>query len=114
MMSDASGYGLADVATVVAQSDAHTVIGLLANCQSLRYLLIEQREIICPRVNPNGEDIPNHLQLIDATTQQGVTLVILENSPYVPATINGDFLSLTVRPNGLSALRLFRVEQTPP
>ena len=114
MMSDASGYGLAEVATTILHTEADTVIGLLSNCQSLRYLLITQREVLCPRVNPNGEDIPRHLELIEATVQQGTALVILENSPYVPATVDGEFITLTVRPNGLSALRLFRVEQAIP
>lgn len=114
MMSDASGYGLAEVANTVLQTDAQAVIGLLSNCQSLRYLLITQREVLCPRVNPNGEDIPRHLALIEATVQQGTTLVILENSPYVPTTLDGEFISLTVRPSGLSALRLFRMEQATP
>jgi hypothetical protein len=104
--ADSAGMGLAEVATVLVDADAQQVIGLLANCQSLRYVAATTLNVQCPRISPTGADIPALTALVEAEQGAG-TYVVLENSPYVPASVPGDIVFEIARPGGLTTLRVY-------
>lgn len=104
--ADSSGSGLDEIQAFLESSDADRVIGLLPNCLSLHYMMVNSLTIDCPRINPNGEDIPQHEALVESNRAPGV-IVIHENSPYVPADIPGEALYTVERPGGLSTLTVY-------
>ncbi len=104
--SDASGFGLNAARQTLRDAGARRVIGLLANCQGLRYLALPDFPVECPRVNPNGEDIPHHRELLEQNRAAG-TFVVLEAIPYVPDSAPGRQMAVISRPGGGPALTLY-------
>jgi len=92
---DGSGFGLAETRWALLARGATRVIGVLANCQGLRYLSLADFPVECPRVNPNGEDIPALEALMEANREPGV-FVVLEDLPYAPDHAPG-VISATIR-----------------
>ncbi len=101
--ADSAGSGMAVVTAFLIEQDTQRVIGLLPNCTSLRYTAMPALPVDCPRINPNGEDIPALLALVEANRAPGV-MVVHENSPYVPAQIPGTAVFTYERPGGLTTL----------
>lgn len=93
--SDASGFGLAEARWALLAHGATRVIGIMANCQGLRYLSLDDFPVECPRVNPNGEDIPALQALMESSRAPGV-FVVLEDLPYAPDHTPG-VISATIR-----------------
>ncbi|GAB4569170.1 MAG: hypothetical protein Kow0077_01260 [Anaerolineae bacterium] len=104
--SDAGGFGLAEVEVFLTQHSAHTVFGLLANCQGLRYMSLGEFEVICPRVNPNGEDIPALKELVDENRLPGAFAVV-EDSPFIPERVSGTRLTMIEDPSGRPTLSIY-------
>ncbi len=86
MASEGSGFGLdAVIASLDARHPAR-VIGILANCLSLRDLAPFPVE--CPRLNPTGEDKPTLENLLSSSRAAGV-YAVLESIPYAPDSAPG-------------------------
>ncbi len=104
--SDASGFGLSAVQGFLQGRQVSRVIGVLPNCQGLRYLALDSFPVACPRVNPNGEDIQALADLLAASRAQGV-YAVPEDSPYVPDRAPGDLLTTVERPGGGPSLAIY-------
>ncbi len=91
--SDAGSFGLSQVRDTLSPLDPDTVYGLLANCQGLRYLSLNDFPVECPRVNPNGEDIPALETLLAGNRRPGAFAVV-EDSPYIPDSAPGTLLTV--------------------
>lgn len=108
--SDASGFGLPEVRDYLAQYNVTEVIGILSNCQSLRYMSQEYFEVICPDINPNGSEKAALTTLMNDNRTAGV-YVILEDSPYVPATSPGTLMTAVERPAGKANLTIYDISE---
>lgn len=86
MTSEASGFGLAQVIAALETHHQQRVIGILANCLSLRDMAPFPVE--CPRVSPTGEDVPALGELL-ATSRADGTYVVLETLAYAPQASPG-------------------------
>lgn len=106
VISDASGFGLSEVNDHLAAQKVELVIGALANCQGLRYISADKEKIICPRLNPNGSDIPVIAALMNENRFLGA-FVVLEDSPYTPKTAPGTLLKVIQRPGELASLSIY-------
>ncbi len=106
---DGSGFGLAETRWALLASGATRVIGILANCQGLRYLSLGDFQVECPRINPNGEDIPALQALMESSRAPGV-FVVLEDLPYAPDHTPG-VISATIRhPSGRPRLTIYALD----
>lgn len=103
--SDASGFGLAEARAVLVSEEAEWVIGLLANCQSLKALAADL-DVNCPRLNPNGEDVPALEALLEASQLPGI-YVVLEDLPYAPASSPGQLIAEIEGAPGRPLLRVY-------
>jgi len=107
LVADASGFGLPEAADILREEQPERIIGLLSNCWGLEYTAPEL-SIECPRINPTGEDIPVLQELIDSA--EAGTIVVYEDSAYVPETIRGDVIAEITRPGGRANLTIYRTE----
>lgn len=104
--SEGSGSGLAEVADVLAGYQPQQVLGLFANCWALEYMAADQLPITCPRVNPNGSDVPALTQLLHDSRAEGV-YAVLETIAYVPAESPGRLVATIERPANGPQLRIY-------
>jgi hypothetical protein len=104
--SDASGFGLPDVRAVLRERQPTLVIGLLANCQGLRFLALHDFTMSCPNLNPSGEDIDELAAMLDENRAAGV-YVVLEQLPFVPSRANGDLIAVVERPDDGPTLSVY-------
>jgi hypothetical protein len=104
--SDASGFGLPDVRAVLQERQPIVVIGLLANCQGLRFLSLHDFPMACPNLNPNGEDIEELAAMLDENRAPGV-YVVLEALPFVPDSVDGELIAVIERPDGGPTLSIY-------
>jgi hypothetical protein len=104
--SDASGFGLPDVRAILQERQPTLVIGLLANCQGLRFLSLHDFPIDCPNLNPSGEDIEELTAMLDANRAPGV-YVVLEALPFVPTRADGELIAVIDRPGGGPTLSIY-------
>lgn len=88
LASDASGVGLETVRDLLRQHDAERVIGIMANCQGLRYESFGLFPVECPTINPSGETIPELEALMNASRAEDV-YVVLEAIDYLPDSAPG-------------------------
>ncbi|HYO88824.1 MAG TPA: hypothetical protein VER79_09255 [Candidatus Limnocylindrales bacterium] len=103
--AEGSGFGLAEALGVLESEGAERVIGVLANCLSLRYSAGDL-EVDCPRLNPNGEDVPALEALLEANRQTGV-YAILEAIPYAPESAPGLLVATIEGAPGRPLLRVY-------
>lgn len=103
---DASGFGLAEAQAILHGLQPDTVYGLLANCQGLRYLSLHDFAVECPRVNPNGEDIPALAALLADNRRPGAFAVV-EESPYIPDRAPGTLLAVIEDASGRPTLSIY-------
>ncbi|MFZ4814521.1 MAG: hypothetical protein ACOYL5_08300 [Phototrophicaceae bacterium] len=108
--SDASGFGLAELWATLEDQQAERVIGLFSNCQSLAFMVQEALIVECPRINPNGEDVPALAALL-VESNTANTYVIVENTGYVPQDIPGTFITRYDRPGGITTLTLYQLPE---
>jgi hypothetical protein len=106
VVSDASGFGLAEVYQILVDEQPHEVFGLLSNCQSLRYMAMGRFDVICPRVNPDGSDV-NALAALMAENRIEGHYVVLEDSPYVPDEAPGRIISTIEDASGRPRLTIY-------
>ncbi len=104
--SDASGFGLTNIRDVLRERQPILVIGLLANCQGLRFLALNDFPMLCPNLNPSGEDIDEMTAMIDEQRAPGV-FVVLEKLSFVPSSINGEQIAVIERPDGGPTLSIY-------
>jgi hypothetical protein len=92
--SDAGGFGFAEVYAALADKDAAEVIGMISNCEGLRYAAPRDlREVItCPQIRPDGQDREALAALMQSNRRAGV-YVILEDSAYVPESAPGTLIA---------------------
>lgn len=95
MKAEGGGFGLGEVKAYLDDEPVSRVIGILANCDALKWM--SDFAVECPRVNPNGEDIPALEALMEANRAEGV-YVVLEEGNYVPASAPGHLLTVIERP----------------
>ncbi|MEO8393966.1 MAG: hypothetical protein ABI700_13325 [Chloroflexota bacterium] len=86
ILSEGSGFGLAQVVAELTPLHPTRVIGILANCFSLHDLAPFPVE--CPRIDPAGTDVPALTTLLDSSRTEG-TYVVLETLAYAPASAPG-------------------------
>ena len=106
IQSDASGFGIREAKQILIQHGASQVIGALSNCDGLYYVSLEAFTVICPRINPNGTSVGSIADLINRSRSAG-TYVVLEDSPYVPASAPGQLIATILRPQNGSELRIY-------
>ena len=108
--SDASGFGLPEVRDSLRTHQPTQVIGIFSNCQTLRYLALNEFTVTCPTLNPNGQEIDSLSTLLANSRQQGV-YVVFEPLPYAPGSIPGTLLATFPRPSlagaGVSELSIY-------
>lgn len=104
--SDASGFGLPDVRTILQESQPTLVIGLLANCQGLRFLSLHDFPMDCPNLNPSGEGIEELAAMLDENRSTGV-YVVLEELPFVPDSVDGKLVTVIERPDSGPTLSIY-------
>lgn len=105
---DASGFGIAETAQALKDTNASEVIGLLSNCYHLQVLLAGTIPVQCPKLNPNGAEIPNLIRLIEDNRREGV-FVVLERLPFVPDSAPGRVIQVIERPQGGIARPLLQI-----
>ncbi len=105
LAADSAGTAIAEAVAYLTAQDAQHVIGLLPNCTGLKFSAHHLR-VDCPRINPNGEDIPTLAALVTESAAPGV-YVVKENSPYVPQQITGTPVLTLQRPGGLTTLTIY-------
>ncbi|MBW4439238.1 MAG: glycosyltransferase family 39 protein [Pleurocapsa minor GSE-CHR-MK-17-07R] len=103
--AEGSGFGLHEALEVLREEGAERVIGLLANCLSLRYIAIDL-VVDCPRLNPNGEDIPALAVQLDANRAPHV-YAVLEDLAYAPDTAPGRLVAEIEGAPGRPLLRVY-------
>jgi hypothetical protein len=103
--SDAGGFGLREVIEVLEAEQPQQVIGVLANCGGLQAIAPDWA-IDCPRLNPNGEDVPALEALLEANRQPGV-YAILEAIPYAPESAPGLLVATIEGAPGRPLLRVY-------
>jgi hypothetical protein len=104
--SDASGFGLPEAVAFLSARDPRQIIGMVSNCQGLRYISPEPSLVLCPRINPNGGEISNLTKLLEDNRKSG-WFVVLENSPYVPDNAPGELLTVIPRPGNRIQLEIY-------
>jgi hypothetical protein len=94
IQSDAAGFGLEQVLDALP-SDVQQVIGVLSNCQGLRYIASPRMRalILCPPLRPDGQDIEAITTLLEESRRPGI-YTVLEALPYAPAQSPGQQIAV--------------------
>jgi len=106
--SDATGFGFEQIPDFIPDDNRPQIIGLLANCQGLRFTYWTEYEVLCRAVNPNGQDIPALIQWVE-DSRGTVDYVILEVNGYMPDSIDGDIIGTIERPANLANLTIYTI-----
>lgn len=108
VMSDASGFGLREIYQTLKTVNAQEVIGLISNCQGLRYMALHDFTVICPHLALDGSSVRDQLELVNANRVAG-HYVVVENTPYVPEadTLPGSLTFAVERPGQMSILLVY-------
>lgn len=106
--SDATGFGFEQVPEMIPDVNRPQIIGLLANCQGLRFTYWNTYEILCRSINSNGSDIPALIAWVDENRGL-VPYVILEDSSYIPDTIDGEVIRIIERPDNRANLTIIDI-----
>lgn len=104
--SDAGGFGLAETRDALLERQPRAVIGVLSNCNGLRYLAWRRLPVECPPMRPDGQDIAALTRLMVERRAPGV-YVVLEESPYAPPDAPGERLLTIARPGGQASLAIY-------
>ncbi|RMG80471.1 MAG: hypothetical protein D6712_18045 [Chloroflexi bacterium] len=113
VVSDAAGIGIDETLAILRENHAQQVIGLLANCQGLRYRAQGAPEVICPTLDFSGNNWPQLLKQVDNLRGDGV-FVVIEDSPYVPSSVEGEFIAEVKRPEERANLRIYDLSPVNP
>lgn len=106
VVGDATGFGLETVRDDLKARQPQRVLGLLANCQALRYEAFNDFTVECPNINPNGETIPVLTDLMETSREPG-TYAVLEALIYLPETAPGRLVASINDPSGRPTLAIY-------
>ncbi len=108
--SEGSGSGLAEVIRVLQPYEPGSVLGLLANCWALEYMVQDEDTLplTCPRINPNGTDLDNLRDLLLNSREHG-TYAIVEAVSYIPREIPGELIATIERPRNGPQLAIYHL-----
>ncbi|MFQ3566468.1 MAG: hypothetical protein SNJ59_05670 [Aggregatilineales bacterium] len=114
VLSDATGFGFEEIEAVLAGRPVTRVIGLLPNCQGLRYFLSPVYSVECPQLRPDGQDIDAAYALLVSNQAAGM-IAVLEQIPYGPADSPGRLIDSVANPDGRPRFRIYDLapSQTP-
>lgn len=111
--AESSGFGLREAAALLDEADAERVIGLLANCDSLRFGTPALPQIECPAINPSGASMDVLRVLVREAASAPGAYVIIEEIIYIPQDAallaGGELIARISRPNGGPTLALYRL-----
>jgi hypothetical protein len=110
--SDAAGFGMREVYEALRERDVAELIGLLANCQGLRYSLASDYPVNCPSLRPDGQDIAGAIDLMEASRRENV-YVVLEDLPYAPDSAPGEQVAVIEHPSGRPRLTIYDLSPNP-
>ncbi|MBN2303360.1 MAG: hypothetical protein JXQ72_02710, partial [Anaerolineae bacterium] len=111
---EASGYGVTELGEwLSSQADPLPVLGLVANCQTLR-LAAYPVDVTCPAINWDGTSQRAIMAQAERWAAKGPLYVVGEQLPYIdlaglpqPYTI----IDTVARPGGSRSVTLFRIDQ---
>ncbi len=106
--SDAAGTGYPEVRAFLSSYNVGEVVGIVSNCQAFRYLTLNQYNVECPSLNPNGSSIPALVDLMNQKRGDDV-FVLLQRIPYVPDTVPGKLLTEIQRPGGGPSILIYQL-----
>lgn len=106
--SDGSGFGLSETFALLQSEGAVQVVGLLSNCDALRYTAPSNIEVLCPGLRPDRSNVPEIEQRLAELQVPGV-YVVVEDNDYVPEHIPGTQTAVVQRPDGGPALTIYRL-----
>lgn len=106
VLSDASGYGLMQAGAYLVEQQAGHVLGIVANCLSLRYMYFDQLEVICPRIRHDGSSVDELARLMEDSRAPD-TYAVLEQIDYLPASAPGERVTVIERPPPGPALHIY-------
>lgn len=112
VQSDASGFGFTTVADTLRSHAVTQVIGIVANCQGLRYTMLPDYQVECPQMRPNGQDIEALEFLMEASRESGV-FVVLEAIPYAPSAAPGTPILVIDAIAGKPTLTIYELSPQP-
>lgn len=111
--SDATGFGFDELARFLTPNSNQppVIIGLLANCQGLRYTYMEDYTVLCRTINPNGQTMPDLIQWV-ADNPDNASYVVLETSAYIPPLdeFEGRVIHVIERASGRANLTLLDIQ----
>ncbi|MEZ4672344.1 MAG: hypothetical protein R3E39_30940 [Anaerolineae bacterium] len=110
--SDAAGTDLREARDFIRNYSPAEVIGLFPNCQGFRYLSSGLLNVTCPKINPNGSDIPVLTELMNGKRSSDV-IVMLQDVPYVPDTAPGKPILTIERAGGGPAFHIYQLNSAP-
>lgn len=110
---ESSGSGFVEISAFLETTDSDRVYGFVANCVSLYYLVPQSVTVECPRVSPNGEDIPALTNIAQSSMGERV-FIVHENLSYVPDRIPGEVVMTFIRPGGTSTLTVYDMSAVTP
>jgi hypothetical protein len=106
VLSDATGFGFGEIEAVLAGRPVMRVIGLLPNCQGLRYFLGPVYAVECPPLRPDGQDVDAAYALLVSSQAPGL-IAVLEQIPYGPANSPGRLIGSVANPDGRLRFRIY-------
>ena len=106
ILSDATGFGFDQLPQFIPAQGHIPILGLLANCQGLRYTFLHIYDVRCHDVNPDGSDIPVLMEWVNDSRLE-VRYAILEESSYLPQQLDGIVIGSIDRPGGKATLRIY-------
>ncbi len=109
IQSDATGFGLDETIAFLQSQEAQSVLGVLANCQGLRYRAWGVLAVDCPRLSSAGEDIEAIMRYAKDVYQG--RFAVLEDSPYAPSALDGDILRVVPRPSVRAHLTIYALSR---
>lgn len=110
--SDASGFGMKEVYETLREREVTELIGLLANCQGLRYSLPSDYLINCPPLRPDGQDIEAATDLMESSRRENV-YAVLEDISYAPDSAPGVQVAVIEHPSGRPRLTIYDLAPDP-
>lgn len=107
--ADGTGFGFAEIADHIPSENRPEILGILSNCQGLRYTYWDTYEVLCRPIRPNGRDIPVMLNWVEES-RGVVPYVVLEESIFLPDSIEGEEIVYIERPRSRANLTIYSIQ----
>ena len=98
LRGESSGLTFEEIKSTLNSREPQLVLGIINNCLSLRYLSLSDFPVHCPRVNYTGEDIPQHIALMEENRSRGV-YAVLDSTPFTPSEAPGMLITVIPSPD---------------